>query len=422
MADAEDAVPIVQSAERVPWLVVLLASGGTDLLPGQRLLLRGVPADDQVVEVALSTRFEDAGLTDLIPRELTVEVYLEAPDADTAVAQAGAVASGLVALLSFAVNAFVPPAEPFLAYEVAPGLTRRRFWQRHVIFQQGAPRPSRMLKDELLFPLLHAFFGSPHAGRLGRAASQYHVALSHWTTAGRPLALAHLYMALEALTPVAEERTRQQLNLATKEDHARHRGVDVTERNWNSVLEGWVRRDVLCQGDSVTYNAARKASDGFEHGFMDLRKYRAAAEQHARPLMNYVRAAVLDLLDVGEPVRTELNDKRPIDVSPIWHAVTGELHGNVEDPTRMAEAGQSFPYADWHITLDDNWRLPDGRLRMAPRMHLTAHIAEDVQITWTGHGLGVGLSDADLFDYEPSAEEPVIIRRGEQGPPAESTL
>ncbi len=386
-------------------------------MPGQRLMLRGVPADDQVVEVALSTRFEDAGLTDLVPRELIFEVYLEASDADAAVAQAGAVASGLAALLSFAVNARIPAAEPFLAYEAAPGLTRRRFWQRHVTFQQGAPRPSRMLKDELLFPLLHAFFGSPHAGRLGRAMSQYHVALSHWTTAGRPLALAHLYMALEALTPVAEERTRERLGLATKEDHARRHGMDVSQRNWISVLEGWVRRDVVCQGDSVTYKAAREASDGFEHGFMDLPKYRAAAEQHARPLMNYVREAVLDLLDVDEPVRTELNDKPPIDVSPIWHAVTGVLHGKVEDPTLMAEPGQAFPYADWHITLDDNWRLPDGRLRMTPRMHLTAHIAEGVQITWTGHGLGVGLSDFDLFDYEPSTEEAVVIRRDEKEPP-----
>jgi hypothetical protein len=392
---------------------VLLAFGGAELLPGQRLALRGVPADDQAVEVVLSTRFEDAGLTDLIPRELTFEVYLEATDADAAVAQAGAIASGLAALVSFAVNAFVPAAEPFLAYEVAPGLTRRRFWQRHVTFQQGVPRPSRMLKEELLFPLLQAFFASPHAGRIGRAASQYHVALSHWTTAGRPLALAHLYMALEALTPVVEERARDRLGLATKEDHARHRGVDVSQRNWISVLEGWVRRDLLCRGDSVTYKAAREASNGFEHGFMDLPKYRAAAEQYARPLMNYVREAVLDLLDVGEPMRTEVNGKRPIDVSPIWHAVTGELHGKVEAPRLLAEANQPFPYADWHITLDDNWRLPDGRLRMTPRMHLTAHIAEGVQITWTGHGSGLGLSDADLFDYERSTEEPVIIPRAE---------
>ncbi len=413
---AVDDAELPQSSERVPWLVVLLAPGGTDLLPGQRLALRGVPGGDQVVEVVLSTRFEDAGLSDWIPRELTVEVYLEAIDADQAVAQAGAVANGVVALLSFAVNAFVPSASPFIAYEVAPGLTRRRFWQREVVFQQGSPRPTRQLNDKLLFPFLEAFFASPDAGRLGRAMSQYHVALSHWTTAGRPLALAHLYMALEALGPVAEERTRQQLGLATQRAHAQNRGVDVTRNNWIEVLLGWVRRDVLCQGDKVTYDAARSASDGFEHGYMDLPKYRAAAEQHARPIMDYVRAGLLDLLDLSEPTRTELIDKRPIDVSPFWHAVTGELHGKVEDPTLLAEPGQLFPYADWHTTLDDVRRLPNGRLQMTPRINLTPHVAEGVQVTFTGHGVGVGLSDADLFDYEPSTEEPVVIRRADQDP------
>ncbi len=51
---------------------------------------------------------------------------------------------------------------------------------------------------------------------------------------------------------------------------------------------------------------------------------------------------------------------------------------------------------------------------MTPRMHLTSRIAEGVQLTWTAHALGAGLTDLDLLDHQPSSEEPVVIRANEQ--------
>jgi hypothetical protein len=133
---------------------------------------------------------------------------------DAAIASAGVIAGGVVAVLSLAVNAFVPPPEPHLAYEAAPGLQRRRFWQREIEFQQEILRPKRQIDERLLFPLLEALFRAPETDWLSRATSQYHVALSHWNTRGRPLAMAHLYMALEALSPAAERAERERLGLA----------------------------------------------------------------------------------------------------------------------------------------------------------------------------------------------------------------
>src|SRR5664280_2640930 len=101
--------PVAKATARVPWLVVLFASGGTELLPDQRLLLRQVPMEPEPVDVVLATRYDDVGLSAMLPRELVLEVHLLAEDADDAVAAAGAVAGGLVALVSFTVNAFVAP-------------------------------------------------------------------------------------------------------------------------------------------------------------------------------------------------------------------------------------------------------------------------------------------------------------------------
>lgn len=62
--------PVAKATARVPWLVVLFASGGTELLPDQRLLLRQVPMEPEPVDVVLATRYDDVGLSAMLPREL----------------------------------------------------------------------------------------------------------------------------------------------------------------------------------------------------------------------------------------------------------------------------------------------------------------------------------------------------------------
>ncbi len=409
---AEEHQDAKETKPRVPWLVVLLAAGGTELLPDQRLLLAQVPMEPEPADVALATRYEDTGLPALLPRELVLEIRVLAEDADAAVSAAGAVAGGVVALVSFAVNAFVCPPEPHLAYEEAPGLSRRRFWQREVELQHGVPRPRRLIKPELLFPLLEAFFRVPESDWLSRAVSQYHVALGQWTTRGRPLAMAHLYMALEALAPAAERAERARLGLADKREHAAHRGVDTSLQNWEGVLLGWVRRDVLCRGDRATYTAARRAHNGFKHGFMSLPDYRAVAELHTRALLDYVRSGLLNLLDLSDEVRNELVAKPPVDVSAVWQEIRGELLGAVQDPQELGEGSAPYPYADWSTTLDDAHRTEDGRLRISSRVTLVKHLAPGVLLDATYYGQAVGLNDADLFDYEPPAEQPLAVRAG----------
>lgn len=226
--------------------------------------------------------------------------------------------------------------------------------------------------------------------------------------------MAHLYMALEALGPAAERAERQRLGLTDKRDHAAHRGVDLSLNNWESFLLGWLcARDVLCQGDKVTYKAAREAHNGFKHGYMSLPEYRAAADQHTRTLLDYVRVGLLNLLDLPDDVRTRLADKRPLDTSAIWQEIRGELHGPVQDPHQLGEAGAPYPYADWRTTLDDVQRTETGRLRITPRINLDMRFAPGVLLTTTYFGMAVGLNDADLFEYEPPTEPAAVLRAGQ---------
>jgi hypothetical protein len=400
------------------WRVILLARGGAQVSSGKRLGLSGVPLDIGSADVVLSTRHvEMDGCDEPIPQELIYEVRLSVPDADTAVQVAGEVGSALSSMIAFGVNAYVPAPPPYLAYEAGPGLNRRQFWQRHVQLADGVPPPARLIDETTLFEMLQAMFSSSEAERIARAVSQYHVALSHWTTSAKPLALAHLYMALEALAPVVERRERRRLGLDTAREHAIHRKVDVSRNNWKEVLLGWVRRDVVCQGDRATYDAARNASDGFEHGSMPLPEFRAAAELHGRGLIDYVRGGILNELELlPRDLRDKLAEKRPLDVSPLWLEVRGELHGAVDDPDALGAGDSPFPFLDWRTTLKDVRRLDDGRLRMTPVNHLTAQLAPDVLFTPTQHSIRVGLSDADLFDVEPAQVETVRVSNVDDGP------
>jgi hypothetical protein len=386
------------------------------VLPAERVELRQLPSEPEPVDVDLWTRYEDVGLAAPLPRETFFEVTLGADSVDAAIAGAGTVATGLATMISFCVNAFVPPPDPMLAYECSPGLERRLFWQRHMQPRIDELRPKRRIDVGPLFPFLHAAFSSSDAERIGRAVSHYQMALSYWSTRGQPLALAHLYMALEALGPVAERRQREKLGIATDKDHAQSRGVDVSKSNWKDVLLGWIRRDVLCGGDKATYDAARKASDGLEHGFMPLPEYRGAASAHTPTLLGHVRRAALSLLDLDDTVRSTLLEKSPVDTSPLWMEIRGELTGEVQDPDQLAEPGYLIPHpcVDWKITLDDAHRTEDNRLRISPRNNLTAHMADGIHMTFTHHGLAVGLSDREMFEYEPSTEDPVVIRREDQ--------
>jgi hypothetical protein len=385
----------------VAWRVVLLAAGGARVVHGQRLELRDWPTEHGVAEVALSTRFEDVGLPEPLPRELVLEVRCQARDTGEAIERAAAAGANVAPLLSFAINAHVAVPTPYVAFEAEPGLTSRRFWQGHVALESGLPRVGRRLDESLLFPFLKAVLTSSERTRLARALGQYDVALHHWTVPARPLALAHLYIALEALAPAVERVERERLGLPNDRAHARHRGVDVGRGNWKDVLLGWVRRDVICGGDKETYDIARAASDGFEHAAMDFPTFRAAANRTSAALMGYVRRGVLSLVDLPEATRQELADKSPLDVSPLQFAVQGELTGEVQDPDRLGYGGQPYPYADWQITLDDHRQTPDGRHRLFPRHHLTARIAEGAQLAYVAHAIGAGMTDPDLLDYQP---------------------
>jgi hypothetical protein len=387
------------------YIVVLVAKGGARLQPNEGIKIAGFQTDAGPASVGLRTRFQEIGLPNRLPQELIFEVRCLGSNIDDAVARASALATSLAPLISFAINAFVDVPQAHLAYEASPGRNSRRFWQADVQLGTHTFTPSRPLSSKLLIPFLQVVFESDEQQRLGVAISHYHAALRDWTTAGQPLALMHLYPALEALGGATERAERARLGLADKEAHAKYRGVDVTKSNWREVLLGWVRRDVICKADQATYKAAYEASNGLEHGSLDMPSIRTVAQQVTPKLFGYVRGGVLDLINLDADVRDRLARMAVVDITPFHAVMTGVLMGDVADADHLGFESDPYPRMDPETTIEDLTYLPGGRLTMTPSITYTVRIAPGIEFTGSEWAIAIGLNDPAGFE----STAPVVV-------------
>ena len=53
--------------------------------------------------------------------------------------------------------------------------------------------------------------------------------------------------------------------------------MDITQKNWQMMAGYFARREYIFEGDKLIYDAARHASDDFEHGKADLGSVQQAA-------------------------------------------------------------------------------------------------------------------------------------------------
>jgi hypothetical protein len=160
-----------------------------------------VPGGEYPCTVSLWTVYEDAGLEAPIPRDLIIEVKGEGSSLDETVASYQQVAQGFGNFTAFVVNAAVDQARLHLAFDASADRHEHEFLQS---FSPTGPEMlanGRMLEERELGAFLQAGLSHADWTRLARAIGHYSTALSYWYYGGETLALAHLYMAAEGLTP-----------------------------------------------------------------------------------------------------------------------------------------------------------------------------------------------------------------------------
>jgi hypothetical protein len=333
-----------------------------------------------------------------IPREPWIEVRGPAPALEVAINIAVVSASDYVRQLAFGANAWHGIVDVHLAYESPNGSTEQKFFQNWVVDERGLPRVAREVNPDLMYRLLVAIAKMPQEERprLVRAIVQYTDALQHWKPGNELYALSHLYMGVEAITPLVIRReiairglsNRKQLEEALNGPPAdsfalrfatylyRKAGGYVASR-----LEPWARRDVVFRGDKDTYRAAQRASNQLEHGSAHHADIQSLAAKSIAKTAQYLRETMLQLLEVEDADREQLTKDTyagPLNVGGFERQLLGVIRSKDE---QFAHPDQLYPYVRWEFNLLDYKRNEAGASEMRLNQKINPVLGPNAMLT-----------------------------------------
>lgn len=326
------------------------------------------------VHARIRTRWVDEGFESALPRELWIDARLRAASLDAACSEAGGVAHLLSVLATFCANVTGEVPEVHLAYRQRPQGGRREFVEIFLPDQTGVPGEGRAVEVSEYVQVFEAVNSSEEKRRIVRALNQYQIALRYWYLGGEWLSLTHLYMAVEALTKAVICHECSVSDIDTQELARRHDiDPDDPERpRWQPALESWARAHLIFGDDNVTYSAARNASDGIEHGFMEYDEINQHAMSATLATFGYVRRTILRLLGLSQ--QSELAQRQPLDVSSLRKMVRGHFIGDVDDP---APPDSEYPHLEWNSSLR-SFRQVNDQFVFTPQEVVTVRCADGI--------------------------------------------
>jgi len=365
-----------------PFVTVLRGSSAVRLPHGHQIQLR-VAVEGEPFLVTIRTRYLPfEGKPNALPRELWVEVQGPGPGVMDAMGKAVQVSFSAVAVLTVAMNAGTEPLQVEFAFDASEDQDEHEYFQNCLLDETGLPRMARTIKAQAFVEFFDMLHLSDRVSRLMMAISQYELALQNFIPGKESLALAHLYMAMEALTPIAKDR-----------EIAKHGSQDALLDAWGIApkvcrhcggqigpgeLDSQVRLRALFQNDQEVYRDARKASDGLEHGFLSGGEIHKYAVQHRDRLGVLVRHAIMNLISDSAPWRDQLMTEaldRPVPASRAAKYLTCQLIG---PGASLAAPDEVYPRFVVHSSIKAVDTDEDGNVTVYPEEKATAILGESV--------------------------------------------
>lgn len=326
------------------YIVVARSASGAYFAPGKPLVFDGVPTEYGPVRIQFLTRRAHLpGFTKPVPRGLYAEIRGSAPSLDTAINTFVQGANAFCPLIAFTCNAPIEDLQPDIAYDATPGSERRPFFQQFLLDERIMPIRRRRVPVEAAGALAMAVAKHSSSDRLHRAAVHYYQALQNWRPGYETLALAHLYMGVETLTPLVRDEFLAS-NHCSRDDLVQHWGIELKE------LDSQVRQRLIFNNDEGTFKQARAASDGFEHGYMPFPDVRATAVAVNRLTASCLRQTILGHLGLPpEQLKTLLGP--PYD-EPFYLHYTKQIWGTLEgEGDSLAAPDQDYPMLHWRSSI-----------------------------------------------------------------------
>ncbi len=368
------------------FVIVARAASALYFTPDGHFRVRSFPSPLGPLDVLFRTRRVMVdGITEPVPKGLWVEIRGQAPGLREALDVFPQIAQLLVPVLSLVANAPTEDLVPELAFDCSPGDIERDFFQQFVFDERFLTFARPKFPGRLAYRVVELFGRHVEQDRLHRATTHYHVALQHWAPGAEITALGHLWMGMEAMTPVALRKHLADENI-TRDNLAGLWAIGVKD------IDSEVRRRLLFRGDDATYARAREASDGFEHGYLPFQTIREHAKATKVATARLLRAAILSHLGLDGAEQVQLSEP-PYDTPPLLRIdkyMFGKLKGPAEN---LAAADQVYPILQWSSKPSELVTLPDGTVRlgftekMAPRLGPGVTFQPRALEVWGGPGV-----------------------------------
>ena len=136
------------------------------------------------------------------------------------------------------------------------------------------------------------------------------------------------------------------------------------QRDKTNNLNAEIRSRIIFDEDRDCYQTAKKASDGFEHGFITLGEAHDLAATARDKTAACLRRSIFDLADLDQQTRTILLDHpfdRPLERWRMDFQFRGKLVGRANC---LAADGQRHPRFEWNEGKTSATRLDDGQIRV----------------------------------------------------------
>lgn len=365
------------------YVVILRAQAGIRMPKDEALIIRQIGTAGGPVDLLFKTRFTSLnGFDRPVPMGLLAEVRGMAPSLDEAIPRFARAAQGIAPLLALMGNSHIEDLAPAIAWEITPGATERSFFQQHLLEDRILMVARRKLKAEAVVRFLKAIEAHPDAERIRRVMAQYHQALQNWDPGLEILALAHLWMGVEALTPVVLRAELARLRI-DREALVKQWGVALKE------LDSQVRLRLILHGDHDAYKRAKDASDGFEHGFLGIAEIKANSDAVRREVAHHLRESLLAQLQLDATDR-DVYCTAPYD-SPGNLRTAKYLRGKLIGAGNvLAEPGQAYPITRWVTTFVQTKNDVEDTMTFSITESITPRLAPGIQFFNEGIQLWAG--------------------------------
>lgn len=355
--------------------VVMRGPSAVIFRPGKNLLFEKFPTEFGPVNIGYASRWLKRAEAVTVPGHLWIEVRGCAPDLERAIgpfANAGLVG---VSIIATSANAAVGEPQVEVVFESTRGAKERDYFQSYVPPETGVLHTGRLIDLPATLAFLNSLKAHKDADRLLRATSQYNLALENWKFGHATMSLAHLWMAVEALTRVKIRAESAARGLSEPEELAASLGIGLRD------LDATIRRQFILQGDTECYTQAKEASDGFEHGYLGFDRLLELSQQVRHRMAAYVRASIFDLAGVEENAKARLLSSTFAEALGHWPVVKylrGTLRG---DRDELAAPGNEYPFMRWATGIKKCEFGEDGKLQVQLEEKLTAELADGISFS-----------------------------------------